>query len=399
MRPTQKTIALLVVFLAFLALNFVDVGTGYRLSEQLPTLPALDRKTVDRIELSSATSKIILAGSDEDSTFGATMKVWRLRAPIEGDADQIAVRTLLSQFRKEIPLDAKVDAGNLEEYGLDAGNGLVVEMFEGSDEPSVSFTMGKEGPGGSTFIRLSGDDAIYRARLGGRHRYDKPPTDWRNKVVMGFQEPDADRVTVYRNGSATPSIELVRAPPREERGRPLGLSPDPGWPTDQEVVVGMVKSLGTFRTSQIMDEQFDAGFDPPAVRLPCGSPTAASASSKWASARSTRPPLLGAPVSRRCCVCRPDRSSASSAGRSTTATAPCLRSAAPTSTPSPGKGARAGAASAGSRHQPLERARTAKHRSRRQVHLLRRQHDGAASRGRSQTYPLPRPGLTSRGPW
>ena len=270
MRPTQKTIALLVVFLAFLALNFVDVGTGYRLSEQLPTLPALDRKTVDRIELSSATSKIILAGSDEDSEFGATMKVWRLRAPIEGDADQIAVRTLLSQFRKEIPLDAKVDAGNLEEYGLDAGNGLVVEMFEGSDEPSVSFTMGKEGPGGSTFIRLSGDDAIYRARLGGRHRYDKPPTDWRNKVVMGFQEPDADRVTVYRNGSATPSIELVRAPPmpgKESEAGPWELSPDPGWPTDQEVVVGMVKSLGTFRTSQIMDEQFDAGFDPPAVRI------------------------------------------------------------------------------------------------------------------------------------
>ena len=32
--------------------RIVDVGTGYRLSEQLPTLPALDRKTVDRIELS-----------------------------------------------------------------------------------------------------------------------------------------------------------------------------------------------------------------------------------------------------------------------------------------------------------------------------------------------------------
>jgi hypothetical protein len=269
MKPTQKTTALFVVFLVFLALNFVDVGTGQRISEQLPTLQALDRKTVDRIELSSATWKIVMEGVDEETT-SKPVKVWHLVAPIEGDADQIAVRTLVSQFRKEIPLDAKVDAGNLEDYGLDAGNGLVVELFEGSDEPSVSFTLGKEGPGGSTFIRLSGDDAIYRARVGGRHRYDKPPAEWRNKVLLGFQELDADKLTVFLNGAEEPSLGFVRAPPppgEESEQGPWELSPDPGWPTDQELITGIVKSLGTVRASQIMGKDFDAGFSPPAVTV------------------------------------------------------------------------------------------------------------------------------------
>jgi len=270
MRPTQKTIALFVVFLVFVGLNFIDVGTGQRISEQLPTLAALDRKTVDRIELTSAHEKVVLEGIMEESGSKPVM-VWHLKAPIEGDADQIAVRTLVSQFRKEIPLDAKVDAGNVEDYGLDAGNGLVVELFEGgSSTPTVSFTMGKPGPGGSTFIRLSGDDAIYRARVGGRHRYDRPASEWRNKVMLGFMEPDADRISVMMGDSEEPALRFVRAPPppgEESEQGPWELSPDPGWPTDQEVVVGIAKSLGTMRASQIMGNDFDAGFSPPALSV------------------------------------------------------------------------------------------------------------------------------------
>ena len=270
MRPTQKTIALLVVFLVFVGLNFIDVGTGQRLTEQLPALPALDRDSVDRIELTTAYEKVVLEGILEE-TGSKPVMVWHLKAPIEGDADQIAVRTLVSQYRKEIPLDAKVDAGNIDEYGLDAGNGLVVEFFEsGSSEPSVSFTMGKPGPGGSSFVRLSGDDAIYRARVGGRHRYERPASEWRNKVLFGFQEPDADRITVTIGDQEDPALRFVRAPPppgEESEQGPWELSPDPGWPTDQELVTGIVKSLGTMRASQLMGDDFNAGFSPPGLTV------------------------------------------------------------------------------------------------------------------------------------
>jgi len=270
MRPTNKTIALFIVFLALLGLNFIDVGTGRRISEQLPTLPALDRKMVDRIELTTAFEKVVLEGITEETTAKPEV-IWHLKAPIEGDADQIAVRSLVSQFRKEIPLDAKVDAGNIEDYGLDAGSGLVVEFFEGSTaEPTVSFTMGKPGPGGSSFIRLSGDDAIYRARVGGRHRYERPASEWRNKVLLGFQDPEADRIRVWRGAAEAPTLSFVRAPPppgEESEQGPWELSPDPGWPTDQELVTAIAKTLGNLRASQIMGDDFDAGFSPPGLTV------------------------------------------------------------------------------------------------------------------------------------
>ncbi len=270
MRPTPKTLLLLAVFLGFVGLNLLDKGTGQRISEQLPTVSAVDRKAIRRIELSNAMEKVVLEAIAEESSEGETEKVWHLRAPIEGDADQIAVRTLVSQFRKEIPLDARVDAGNPEDYGLDAGKGLVVEIFEDGTEPVVSFTMGNEGPGGSSFVRLSGDDAIYRARLGGRHRYERPAVEWRNKVLMGFLETDAERVSVLPGESTEPSLVFVRAPGgvgEESKLGPWELSPDAGFGVDQELVTSIVKGLGTLRAGELMGKDFDGGFSPPAFSL------------------------------------------------------------------------------------------------------------------------------------
>lgn len=269
MRPTPKTLGLLALFLLFVGLNFIDVGTGRRLSEQLPAITAVDRDAVTRVELTTALHKIVLEGISEESN-GKPVTVWHLVAPIEGDADQIAVRTLLNQFRKDIPLDAKVDEGNPEDYGLDAGNSLVVELFTTGEEPSVSFVVGAPGPGGSNFVRLSGDDAVYRARIGGRHRYDKPPVDWRNKVLMGFQESDADRVRVVLGEADTPRVEFVRAPPppgEESETGEWDLNPDPGFSVDQELLVGMIKSAGTLRAGEVLGSDFDGGFNPPLATI------------------------------------------------------------------------------------------------------------------------------------
>ncbi len=266
MKSQQKTLVLGVVALLLLGLNMVDSGSAERLSDTLPTLSAVPREDARRIELSNALNKVVLQAIDEESSLG-NMRIWQIAAPIEGDADQIAVRTLLNQFRKDVPLDVKVDAGNPEAYGLDAGNGLVVEIFTDGSEPEVSFTIGKDAPGGSSFVRLSGDDSIYRARVGGRHRFERDPADWRNRVLMGFDEPMATAVQVRRGDIV--SLGLTRLPPEPSLdGGVAGtgswsLDPDPGWPTDQTVAIEMLKSLGGMRAGEIMGKDFQGGFEPP----------------------------------------------------------------------------------------------------------------------------------------
>lgn len=276
MTPQRKTLLLAVVALALLGLNFIDRGSGSRLAEQLPAIEALPRDEVTRIELSSAVQKIVLEGELIEAADGAgeDKRFWRVVAPIEGDADQIAVRTLLNNFRKDVPLDVKVDEGNLEEYGLDATNGLVVEVFRGDAEPAASFTLGFDGPGGTSFVRLSGEEAVYRARLGGRHRYDKKPAEWRNRVLLDFEAASVAGLTVTQGGQIT--LALSRGPSAgtdaagDPEPGPWVLTPDPGWAPDQTAMDNLVTSLGALRAGEILGDSYAGGFDPPAAVIEVG---------------------------------------------------------------------------------------------------------------------------------
>jgi hypothetical protein len=263
-RAATRTAALAAVALALGALNLLDRGTSERLVEQLPVIASVPRDDVVRIELSSALEKIVLERIDEQTDDGVGVGVWHVRAPLQGDADPIAVRTLLNNFRKDIALDAKVDAGNLEEYGLDSAGGLVVELFTkaGGEAPAASLTLGKDAPGGSSFVRLSGDDAIYRARMGGRHKYERPASEWRNRVVMGFDEAEAVELTVRRAGQD--DLRALRLDPAEEgqKGR-WALDPDPGFPVDQLALTELLTSLGGLRAGELLPASFDGGFSPP----------------------------------------------------------------------------------------------------------------------------------------
>ena len=128
MKVQLKTWGLLALAVVLLLLNVVDQGSGERLAAQLPSLAALEREQATRIEVSSATEKVILE-REETPEAVAELGPWvtgSSRGPFKGEADQMLVRSIVSQFRKEVPIDVKVDEGNLEDYGLDATNGIVV---------------------------------------------------------------------------------------------------------------------------------------------------------------------------------------------------------------------------------------------------------------------------------
>ena len=94
---------------------------------------------VSRIELSTAAQKTIL---ERDSLTGR----WAIVAPIEQTADAARISQLLAPFRSEITADVTVDEGNLKEYGLDAANGIVAELWTDDKAPAVSFTVGADMP-------------------------------------------------------------------------------------------------------------------------------------------------------------------------------------------------------------------------------------------------------------
>ncbi|MDP6933759.1 MAG: DUF4340 domain-containing protein [Myxococcota bacterium] len=260
---TQKTIGLAVLALLLGLANLLDLGGSKGEKELLPVLSALNRDTVQRLEISTAVNKVVLTRVDD---------TWHMVAPLEHEADQMHVRSILTTFRKDIPMDVRLDHGNLDTYGLDASSGLLVEAWDSQDElPVLSFTLGGEAEGGSNFIRVSGDESVYRARVGGRKRYEREPTDWRNKVLLDLEKDQITGLKVSQPGGGVLDLYRTTSTELSEEGEPLpgpwALEPDLGWMVDQNAVEAMVRSLGRMRAGAILAGEFDAGFDSPTATI------------------------------------------------------------------------------------------------------------------------------------
>ncbi|NOY27813.1 MAG: DUF4340 domain-containing protein, partial [Oligoflexia bacterium] len=274
MRLTSKTWLLLVVAVLLLLANVLKLGGGPT-ADLLPTIVALRPQQITRIELSNSVRKVVLVPQD-DAAVAATVdsadpqeRSWRLLAPIQAAADQQMIRSLLAAFRQDVPIDVRVDQGNLEDYGLNAGNGIIVELWAGGDLPKVSLTVGSDAPGGSNFIRLSGDDAIYRARVGGRDRFTTRASQWRNRVPLQFSRQDVTRLSLTRPG-ADPVV-LVRQPPAP--GDAVGtwaLDPPAPWPVDSEAIEAVLYRLVGLRADEVLADDFAGGFDHPLVTATFG---------------------------------------------------------------------------------------------------------------------------------
>jgi len=263
-KPSARTWMLLAAALLLLALNLLDRGGPDGTAVELPEIAAAPAAEVTRIELSDAIRKIVLEPGPDGGG-------WRLTAPVEAPADAQMVDALLDAFDAPIPVDVRVDAGNLDTYGLDAGNGVIVELWTGGDLPSTSLTVGNPAPGGSSFVRLSGDDAIYRARVGTRDRYPTKAGQWRNRVPLGFARTDVVEVEGRVGDGATWTLRRGDSPGLGDDGLPVPgrwqLDPDPGWSADHDAIDAALVRAGRARADEVLDDDLDGGFDPPAARF------------------------------------------------------------------------------------------------------------------------------------
>ncbi len=266
MKPTPRTWLLLAVMLVFVGLNLLSGRTGASLDSALPTVDAAPADTITRIELSDAVRKVVLEPGAEGG--------WRMMAPVDAPADQQMVDDLLRVFADDIQMDVQVDQGNLDTYGLDAGNGIVVELWTGGELPSRSLTVGGPAPGGSNFVRLSGDDAIYRARVGGRDRFSTKGSEWRNRVPLGFERGEVIEVETALQGMEGWTLVRGESPGLDEAGNPRagrwGLDPDPGWTVDHDAIEAMLSRLGALRAEEVLADDFDGGFKTPVANARFG---------------------------------------------------------------------------------------------------------------------------------
>ena len=206
------------------------------IAEEMPEILGISKDSIMRFELTQLGQKL---------RFEKEGGVWMIKAPFEAKADQARVKALILQFRKPIPMDVMLERGEEKQYGLDASHSIVVELWAKEELPIISFAIGYDGTPSSSFVRLSGDNAVYRARIGGRHRFDYPHAQWKNQLIFDFQEPEVSQLDV--------KSQALQYSIKKELGL-WTMDPDPGWTLDQDKTKTLMSRLGSLRIGRVQKE-------------------------------------------------------------------------------------------------------------------------------------------------
>ncbi len=235
----------------------------------LPSLPAVDAASVERIEISLGPLQKIIINADkvEGEVVRSKDRTFTLDAPIQGPADPLLVKALLREFQSETPMDVRVDEGNYDAYGLQNETQIIVEFFGVADSPLLSFALGATARGGASFVRLNDDSTVYRARIGPRHRVDRPATEWRDKGVLSLDPNEIIGLHIQTETRDLPFQRSATGEARADGSAVYGAWHLPGHTVDATTVKFLAASLSRIRASEILSETFDAGFDPPAAAV------------------------------------------------------------------------------------------------------------------------------------
>ena len=185
--------ALLVAIVLVAALDVVARwALGPAEPEDLPTLAGFDAARVRKVTIGRVDAPIVLERGDDG---------WRLVAPVQAPADPQEVDAIVAGLAGGVRPEARVaEGGDLAPFGL--ANGEEVRVDVEGDGPIASLIVGADSGDGGTFVRLPDDERVFRARIGGHARYDRPPRTLVDHRVHPCDPAAVQRVEVL-SGVAT----------------------------------------------------------------------------------------------------------------------------------------------------------------------------------------------------
>jgi hypothetical protein len=252
------------VLLALVALFALLVGLDLRAvvapPPALPVLPAVKVDEATKITIGDQIDVLTLQRASPGEP-------WRIVAPLDYPAEEEMVRDFVKELGRGIAMDARVDAGNLDSYGVDDQHAKRADIWTGGEEPALTVIVGKTAGPKSSFVRLPGDEAVYRADVGTRARFDRPAREWRERSILSVEREDIVSMTIQRSGE---SLEFMRG---ASPGPDADGNPQPGafsltnasFAVDADTVELLARALTRMRAGEIHNADYAAGFDEPSA--------------------------------------------------------------------------------------------------------------------------------------
>jgi hypothetical protein len=164
------------------------------------TLLSLDADAVAAITLTYPDREIRLA-KDPDAH-------WRIAAPLEADADQVAVKNLVNAIAEaELKGTIEEPPDDLALYGLDEPIVTIrLQLKDGAEVPTL--VVGKETPiGYKAYARKEGDPNVYLTTGAFHSGVKKEVKDVRDKTILDFTDADVGRIILARDGTDTVALQ------------------------------------------------------------------------------------------------------------------------------------------------------------------------------------------------
>ncbi len=82
-------------------------------------------------------------------------------------SDHSGIERLVQRLSAGVAPYSRADEGNLKQYGMTNAEDIRVTVLA-DDLPLTSLVVGRDAPGGGSFVRWANDQTVYRADIGGR---------------------------------------------------------------------------------------------------------------------------------------------------------------------------------------------------------------------------------------
>ncbi len=237
------------------ALGVANAWTASPVAQEaeLPALPAVIPDDVTKIVISSPIDRLELRRTAFERGKPEAER-WQIIAPLDYPADVAQVRALLRIYGLGVPMDMRLDSGNLKDYQLEDQDAKVVELYTTAEAPALQVIVGRTVGPSTSFVRLPGTEEVYRAAVGPRQRYDQPAADWRDKVVL---DVDRDAVTGLTVTNPDGTLGFQRS------GEKWGFAEASTLPVDSPTVQSVARALSRIRAGEIHGPSFPGGFENP----------------------------------------------------------------------------------------------------------------------------------------
>ena len=204
MTAARRTQGLFAVLIGLVLVDLWAHRTATWQQRPLPTLAAFEESTATWIALTQGDETLRMERSDDG---------WAVVQPYRHSADPTAVDAIVDVLAAGVVPDARVDEGEHDRYGLDGADPIRVEAGD-PDQTLGALYVGNDAVDGTTFVRFAGAEEVYRARIGGRDRYDRPAGAWRNPRLLQLPVDRITSIAVARDDGQPTAWRLLTTPSR-----------------------------------------------------------------------------------------------------------------------------------------------------------------------------------------